>query len=181
MRAWIFAVVLLMVLAESPSPFPVTEITQREPYADYVGRECRVVAHALATAWNDFPDKTKILEITLMAPPGIKNRFVSYATHLKPDQRTAMVFPTRRSANQWTGRNRAPARDQSATHEGRHQHDGVNDPVDYGRGTSPTGTDTHGNIEFFRRFRAAWQHGLPGVFLRWRPQCLAVGTTSSPG
>ena len=91
MRAWIFAVVLLMVLAESPSPFPVTEITQREPYADFVGRECRVVAHALATAWNDFPDKTKILEITLMAPPGIKNRFVSYATHLKPDQRARIV------------------------------------------------------------------------------------------
>jgi hypothetical protein len=88
---WIFTVSLLMVLAETPSPFPVTEITKQKPYADFVGRECRVVADVRATAWNDFPDKAKILEISLMPPPGVKNRFVSYVTPLKPDQRVRIV------------------------------------------------------------------------------------------
>ena len=72
------------------SPRP-TEITRRKPYIDFAGRECRVVTDVRAIAWNDYPDKAKILEITLMGPPGFKNRFVSYATPLKPGQAVRIV------------------------------------------------------------------------------------------
>ena len=88
---WIFATSLLMVLAETPSPFPVTEITRQQPYVDFIGRECRVVADVRATAWNDFPDKAKILKVSLMPPPGVKNRFVSSVTPLKLSQRVRIV------------------------------------------------------------------------------------------
>jgi hypothetical protein len=36
--------------------------------------------------WNDFPDKARILSISLMSPPGVRNRFVSTQTRLKPGQ-----------------------------------------------------------------------------------------------
>jgi hypothetical protein len=84
-------ITVLMILAETPNPSPVTEISHQKPYADFVGRECRVVADVLATAWNDFPDKAKILSITLGPPPGYGNRFVSYQKPLKPDQRVRIV------------------------------------------------------------------------------------------
>jgi hypothetical protein len=88
---WIFGVSLLMVLAETPSPFPVIEITRQQPYVDFIGRECRIVADVRATAWNDFPDKAKILRVTLMPSPGVKNRFVSSVTPLKLGQRVQIV------------------------------------------------------------------------------------------
>jgi hypothetical protein len=70
---------------------PDTEITHQKPYADYVGREYRVASDVSAYAWNDFPDKDKILSITLMPPPGVRNRFVSYVTPLKAGQRVRIV------------------------------------------------------------------------------------------
>jgi hypothetical protein len=58
------------------SPFPDTEITHQKPYADFVGREYRVVSDVSAYVWNDFPDKTTIVWISLIPPPGVRNRFV---------------------------------------------------------------------------------------------------------
>ena len=49
-----------------------------------------------AYAWNDFPDKEKILSITLMSPPGVRNRFVSYVTPIKRGQRVHIVSAWRR-------------------------------------------------------------------------------------
>jgi hypothetical protein len=55
---------------------PETEITNRKLFADYVGREYRWWRCALA--WNDYPDKARILSISLMSPPVVvRNRFVS--------------------------------------------------------------------------------------------------------
>jgi hypothetical protein len=84
-------VVTALAMAGTRSSSPLTETTQRKPYVDFVGRECRLVADVRAIAWNDFPDKAKILEISLMPPPWVKNRFVSYETPLKPDQRVRIV------------------------------------------------------------------------------------------
>ena len=47
-------------------------------------------------AWNDFPDKAKILSISLMQPPGVRNRFVSYVTPLERGQRVRIVGAWRR-------------------------------------------------------------------------------------
>jgi hypothetical protein len=93
LAAAILFVVLAMALAMggTPSPFPVTEITHWKPYVDFIGRECGVVADVRAIAWNDLPDKAKVLSISLMSPPGVKNRFVSYVTPLKPGQRVRIV------------------------------------------------------------------------------------------
>ncbi len=79
-----------------PNPFPEEEITHRKPYADFVGREYRVVSDVSALAWNDFPEKAKILSISLMSPPLVRNRFVSYVTPLKPGQRVRIVGARRR-------------------------------------------------------------------------------------
>ena len=86
-------IILAMALAMggTPSPFPITEITHQKLYVEFVGRECRLVADVRAIAWNDFPDKAKILSISLMSPPWVKNRFVSYATPLTPGQRVRIV------------------------------------------------------------------------------------------
>ena len=95
---WIFTISLLMVLAEASSPFPITEVTHRKPYVDFIGRECRVVADVRATAWNDFPDKAKIVTIGLNGPPGVRNRYVSYVTPLKPGQTVRIVSAWRQFA-----------------------------------------------------------------------------------
>jgi hypothetical protein len=88
--SFVLEIVLAMGGYSGNSPRP-TEITRRKPYIDFVGRECRVVTNVRAIAWNDYPDKAKILEITLTGPPGVKNRFVSYATPLKPGQTVRIV------------------------------------------------------------------------------------------
>jgi len=81
------------------SPFPDTDITDQKPYADFIGREYRVaVADLSAYAWNDFPDKAKILTITLTRPPGTRNRFVSYVRPLQHDQRVRIVGALRHFA-----------------------------------------------------------------------------------
>ncbi len=64
-----------------------TDVTNEKPFADFVGREYRVRGHVTAMAWNDFPDKTKILSVSLMPSPGARNRFVSYTILLKVGQR----------------------------------------------------------------------------------------------
>lgn len=97
----ILLIVLAMILAETRDPFPVTEITHQKPYVDFVGRECRVVADVRATAWNDFPNKGKILSIALSGPPGVRNRFVSYVTPLKPARPFSSSAPG--SSSDWSG------------------------------------------------------------------------------
>jgi hypothetical protein len=55
------AVGIILGLGGYASPFPVIEITHQKPYVDFVGREYRVVADVRALAWNDFPDKARVL------------------------------------------------------------------------------------------------------------------------
>ena len=82
------AVVLLLMVAAGgcQTPFRDREISNRKPFADFIGREYRVGPFIEAHAWNDFPDKSKILGISLMPSPGVNNRFVSYKVPLKPGQ-----------------------------------------------------------------------------------------------
>jgi hypothetical protein len=79
-------------------PIPKTEVTHDRPYADFIGREYRVSGAVSALAWNDFPDKTKILNVSLMPSPGARNRFVSYRIPLQPGQRIRIVSAWRRFA-----------------------------------------------------------------------------------
>jgi hypothetical protein len=80
------AIVVVLTTGGVLSPFPVTDILNRRPYADTVGREHRVVGNVIAVAWNDFPDKETLLSITLISPPGYANRFVSWTVPLKQGQ-----------------------------------------------------------------------------------------------
>jgi hypothetical protein len=70
---------------------PDTEITDQEPYSDFIGREYQVAAEVRAHAWNDFPDKAKILSITLMPRQGVRNRFVSYVIPLQRAQKVRIL------------------------------------------------------------------------------------------
>jgi len=74
------------------------EVTHRTPYVDFVGREYRVVADVRALGWNDFPDKARILSISLISPPVVRNRFVSHETPLKLGQRIRIVSAWRQFA-----------------------------------------------------------------------------------
>ena len=84
----VLLVLVVLAIADSGilSPFPDTEITQQKPFADFIGREYRVISTVSAYAWNDFPDKDKIRTITLDPPPGTRNRFVSWVAPLKLGQ-----------------------------------------------------------------------------------------------
>ena len=75
----LFALVIILAVGGIRLPFwfPNTEVTQEKPYSDFVGREYRVLGPVTALAWNDFPDKAKIMSISLTPPPGTRNRFVS--------------------------------------------------------------------------------------------------------
>ena len=81
-----------------PFLFPSTDVTHEKPYADFVGREYRVKGHVTALAWNDFPDKTKILSLSLMPSPGARNRFVSYSIPLQQGQRIRIISAWRQFA-----------------------------------------------------------------------------------
>lgn len=81
-----------------PFTYPDTEVTHEKPYSDFVGREYRVTGHVTALAWNDFPDKAKILSVSLMPPPGVRNRFVSYSIPLKLEQRVRIISAWRKFA-----------------------------------------------------------------------------------
>lgn len=94
----LIALGIVLGIAGYASPFPVVEITHQKPYVDFVGREYRVIANVRALAWNDFPDKARILSISLVSPPVVSNRFVSYETPLKPGQRVRIVSAWRQFA-----------------------------------------------------------------------------------
>jgi hypothetical protein len=81
-NAGLWAVALVLGLDEMIS-FPERDISDRKPYVDFIGREYWVKTPVDALAWNDFPDKATILSISLMPPPSVGNRFVSYKTRLK--------------------------------------------------------------------------------------------------
>ena len=49
-------------------------------------------------AWNDFPDKSKILSVSLMPSPGARNRFVSYTIPLKVGRRIRIISASREFA-----------------------------------------------------------------------------------
>ena len=84
----LFAVTCVVGLGGYQIPFwpDDTEITNEEPYSSFIGQQYRLTSELYAHAWNDFPDKEKILVISLMPPPGTKNRFVSYRVTLQPGQ-----------------------------------------------------------------------------------------------
>jgi hypothetical protein len=76
---------------------PASEVTGQKPFADYVGREYRIIGDVRASAWNDFPDKHTLLAITLSSSDVlVGNRFVSFIRPLKRDQ-------TVRLLSAWTG------------------------------------------------------------------------------
>jgi len=88
----LFAILIMLGIGGVPVPwFPDAEITHQKPYADFVGSEYRVTGDVSAHAWNDFPDKAKILTISLIPPPGVRNRFVSYVTPLRRGQKIHIV------------------------------------------------------------------------------------------
>jgi len=85
------AIGIVLGIAGYGGPAPRTEVTQQKPYADYIGREYRVVGDVSAYAWNDFPDKEKILTVTLTPPPGTRNRFVSAVIPIARGQRIRIL------------------------------------------------------------------------------------------
>lgn len=70
---------------------PRVNVSKQKPYADYIGREYRVVGDVSACAWNDFPDKDRILSITLTPTPCADNRFVSYVVAVARGKRVRII------------------------------------------------------------------------------------------
>jgi hypothetical protein len=85
----LFSIIITIAFSGYSLPFdiPDTNVSHQKPFADAVGREYRTTGAVIAHAWNDFPDKAKILVISLMPAPGASNRFVSYRIPLQRDQR----------------------------------------------------------------------------------------------
>jgi hypothetical protein len=84
---FVLSIALLMVAQIGMTiSAPRTEVSDRKPFVDFIGREYRVVGDVTALAWNDFPNKEKILTFSLMSPPLTQNRYVSYEKHLEPGQ-----------------------------------------------------------------------------------------------
>jgi hypothetical protein len=84
-NAGLWAVAIVVGLDQTIS-FPEVDISDRKPYMDFIGRDYWLKTEVDALAWNDFPDKMTILSISLMPPPSVRNRFVSYRTRLKVGQ-----------------------------------------------------------------------------------------------
>ena len=84
----LLAILIILSLGGYKIPFwpEDTEVTDNKPFSNFIGQEYRVTNSIKALAWNDFPDKEKILVVSLMPPPGAKNRFVSYSVTLQPEQ-----------------------------------------------------------------------------------------------
>lgn len=91
----VMTLVLVLGVSGVRLPPPETDVSDQKPYADFIGREYQVVSDVSAYAWNDFPDKATILEISLLPPPGAGNRFVSWETPLKQGQRVRIVSASR--------------------------------------------------------------------------------------
>ena len=70
---------------------PERDVSHEKPYSDFIGREYRVTGDISASAWNDYPDRVKILSITLSPSPGTRNRFVSAVTPLAVGQRIRIL------------------------------------------------------------------------------------------
>lgn len=88
----LLAVIVLGVGGYSVPFWPAdSEVTNQKPYSDFIGREYRVIGPVAALAWNDFPDKAKILVVSLTSPPGAQNRFVSYKIPLQPGQKVRIL------------------------------------------------------------------------------------------
>lgn len=87
--------VIYIVIGLSGYQFPFwpedTEVTNVKPFSTYIGQEYQVTNHIKALAWNDFPDKEKILVVSLTPPPGVQNRFVSYSITLQPGQKLSIL------------------------------------------------------------------------------------------
>jgi hypothetical protein len=64
-----------------------TEVSFEEPFSNFIGQEFLVIGEVTALTWNDFPDKEKILVVSLTSPPGASNRFVSHRIPLQQRQR----------------------------------------------------------------------------------------------
>ena len=84
----LFAVTCVVGLGGYQIPFwpEDSEVTNEKPFSNFIGQQYRLTSELYAHAWNDFPDKEKILVVSLMPPPGTKNRFVSYRVTLQPGQ-----------------------------------------------------------------------------------------------
>jgi|GEM_PF-6301946 hypothetical protein len=89
----LFAILIVIGLAGYQIPFwpEDTEVTNEKPFSSYIGQELRVMGDVTALAWNDFPDKNKILVVSLTSPPGASNRFVSRRIPLRRGQRVIIL------------------------------------------------------------------------------------------
>ena len=85
------ALVVALAMGGCRTPFPTTEITHRQPYVNFVGRDYRVVSEVVAHVWNEYPDEQTISSVSLIRPPGVANRFVSQRISLKPGQTLRIV------------------------------------------------------------------------------------------
>jgi hypothetical protein len=64
-----------------------SDVSHLSPFSDYIGKELEVQGSADLVAWNDFPDKERILSYTVVCNSGYKNRFVSHVKPLKDGQK----------------------------------------------------------------------------------------------
>ncbi len=86
----IFVILVVLGLGGTMLPIPHTEISQQKPFNDFIGREYRVIGPTYAMYWNDFPDKEKILTVSI-ASARTKNRFVTKIVPLQVGQRIRIV------------------------------------------------------------------------------------------
>jgi hypothetical protein len=85
----LFGIVIILGIGGYQIPFWPSdkEVSLEEPFSNFIGRELFVIGEVNALAWNDFPDKEKILVVSLTSPPGASNRFVSNRIPLQQGQR----------------------------------------------------------------------------------------------
>ncbi|WP_022664398.1 hypothetical protein [Desulfospira joergensenii] len=85
----LFGLLIIIGLGGYQIPFWPSdkEVSFEEPFSNYIGRELSVIGEVTALTWNDFPDKEKILVVSLTSLPRAKNRFVSHKIPLQKGQR----------------------------------------------------------------------------------------------
>jgi hypothetical protein len=85
-------IVISIALGVSGYRIPIsdTEITQRDPFAKFIGHEYIVKTPTEAMFWNDFPSKEKILNVSI-GPATAKTRFVSKIVPIRVGQRVRIV------------------------------------------------------------------------------------------